>query len=172
MTQDFEEVIRSSFSDLQFNEFKTIMTLGSGDSDLVLARSMAVVANDGAVDLLRGHLLDENGIPSIEESWMVYFDNEPYGEPSNESEAKATFDEMRGRVSEYQEKTTHYMIGNYRYTTDLIDDFEDISTGLHRQNSKLGMARAFLTKALDMDEMVELYHKITSEVYYLSLIHI
>ena len=166
MTQDFEEVIRSSFSDLQFNEFKTIMTLGSGDSDLVLARSMAVVANDGAVDLLRGHLLDENGIPSIEESWMVYFDNEPYGEPSNESEAKATFDEMRGRVSEYQEKTTHYMIGNYRYTTDLIDDFEDISTGLHRQNSKLGMARAFLTKALDMDEMVELYHKITSEVYY------
>ena len=58
------------------------------------------------------------------------------------------------------------MIGNYRYTTDLIDDFEDISTGLHRQNSKLGMARAFLTKALDMDEMVELYHKITSEVYY------
>ena len=40
-------------------------------------------------------------------------DNEPYGEPSNESEAKATFDEMRGRVSEYQEKTTHYMIGNY-----------------------------------------------------------
>ena len=97
---------------------------------------------------------------------MVYFDNEPYGEPSNESEAKATFDEMRGRVSEYQEKTTHYMIGNYRYTTDLIDDFEDISTGLHRQNSKLGMARAFLTQALDMDEMVELYHKITSEVYY------
>ena len=58
------------------------------------------------------------------------------------------------------------MIGNYRYTTDLIDDFEDISTGLHRQNSKLGMARAFLTQALDMDEMVELYHKITSEVYY------
>ena len=146
MTQDFEEVIRSSFSDLQFNEFTTIMTLGSGDSDLVLARSMAVVANDGAVDLLRGHLLDENGIPSLEESWMVYFDNEPYGEPSNESEAKATFDEMRGRVSEYQEKTTHYMIGNYRYTTDLIDDFEDISNGLHRQNSKLGMARAFLIR--------------------------
>ena len=56
MTQDFEEVIRSSFSDLQFNEFKTIMTLGSGTlRTLVLARSMAVVANDGA-DLLRGHL--------------------------------------------------------------------------------------------------------------------
>ena len=99
MTQDFEDVIKSAFSDSQLDEFKTIMTLGTGDSDLVLARSMAVVANDGAVDLLRGHLLDENGIPSLEESWMVYFDNEPYGEPSNESEAKATFDEMREELA-------------------------------------------------------------------------
>ena len=58
------------------------------------------------------------------------------------------------------------MIGNYRYTTDLIDDFEDISTENSQAEFKLGMARAFLTQALDMDEMVELYHKITSEVYY------
>ena len=99
MTKDFEDVIKSAFSDSQLDEFKTIMTLGTGDSDLVLARSMAVVANDGAVDLLREHLLDENGIPSLEESWMVYFDNEPYGEPSNESEAKATFDEMREELA-------------------------------------------------------------------------
>ena len=63
------------------------MTLGTGDSDLVLARSMAVVANDGAMTSSE-HLLDENGIPSLEESWMVYFDNEPYGEPSNESKPR------------------------------------------------------------------------------------
>ena len=165
MTQDFEEVM-DVFSESQMDEFKTIMTIGTGDSGLVLARSMRVVANDGAVDLLRGYMLDEDGIPSLEESWIVYFDNEPYGEPSNESVAKSTFDEVRGKVSEYEEKTTHYMIGNYRYTTDLIDDFDDVSTGLHRQNSKLGMARAFLTQALDLDQMVDLYHEITSEVYY------
>ena len=166
MTQGFEDVISASLSEAQMDEFKTIMTLGTGDSDIVLARSMSVVANDGAVDLLRGYLLDENGIPSSEESWMVYFDSEPYGGPTNESEAKATFDEVRGRVSEYEEKITHYMVGNYRYTPDLIDDFDDVSTGLHRQNSKLGMARAFLLQSLEMGEMVDLYHEITTEVYY------
>ena len=114
-------------------------------------------------DRLRGFQLDENGIPSSDESWAVYFDTEPYLEESNESTAKSSFDEARGRASEYDQETTHYMIGNYRYTSDLIEDFDDVSTGLHRQNSKLAMARAFLVQAFSMEELVDLY---------LSLIHI
>ena len=166
MTSDYQAVLSNYMSQPQMDEFQTIMSIGVGDSEVVIKRSMQVVANDGSVDLLRGFQLDENGIPSSEESWAVYFDTEPYAEESNESDAKSSFDEARGRVSEYDEKTTHYMIGNYRYTNDLILDFDDVSTGLHRQNSKLAMARAFLVQSFSMEELVDLYHQITSEVFY------
>ncbi len=166
MTSDYQEVLREYMSQEQMDEFQIIMSIGVGDSNVVIERSMQVVANDGSVDLLRGFQLDENGIPSSDESWSVYFDTEPYEEESNESSAKTSFDEARGRASEYKEETTHYMIGNYRYTNDLIEDFDDVSTGLHRQNSKLAMARAFLVQAFSMEELVDLYHQITSEVFY------
>ena len=166
MTSDYQEVLSNYMSQDQMDEFQIIMSIGVGDSNVVIDRSMQVVANDGSVDLLRGFLLDENGIPSSDESWSVYFDTEPYAEESNESSAKLSFDEARGRASEYDEETTHYMIGNYRYTNDLIEDFDDVSTGLHRQNSKLAMARAFLVQAFSMEELVDLYHQITSEVFY------
>ena len=166
MTTDFVSILEPYMSEDQISEFQTIMSIGVGDSDVVMHRSMQVVANDGAVDLLRGYQLDENGIPSLNETWMVYFDGSPYSEGSNESTAKSAYDVARGRDGAYVEETTHYMIGNYRYTKDLIDDFDDVSTGLHRQNSKLGMARAFLVEAFEMHEMVDLYHQITTEVFY------
>ena len=119
MTSDYQEVLREYMSQEQMDEFQIIMSIGVGDSNVVIERSMQVVANDGSVDLLRGFQLDENGIPSSDESWSVYFDTEPYEEESNESSAKTSFDEARGRASEYKEETTHYMIGNYRYTNDL-----------------------------------------------------
>ena len=31
---------------------------------------------------------------------------------------------------------SYYDISGYRYTPDLIDDFDDVSTGLHRVNAK------------------------------------
>ena len=166
MTSEYQSVLLENMEQSQLDEFQTIMSIGVGDSQLVIQRSMQVVANDGSVDLLRGFQLDENGIPSSDESWAVYFDTEPYLEESNESTAKSSFDEARGRASEYDEETTHYMIGNYRYTSDLIEDFDDVSTGLHRQNSKLAMARAFLVQAFSMEELVDLYHQITTEVFY------
>ena len=166
-TTDFSEAIDDYMDTSQMQEFDSILSIDVGDSSFVVQRSMEIIATDGVVELLRGHSLEESGIPSDDESWMVYFDGEPYGEPMNETEARASFDEARGRTSEFDESTTHYMIGNYRYTNDLIEDFDDVSTGLHRANSKLAMGRAFLLTAFDSSQLVDMYHSIT-----LSLIHI
>ena len=52
-----------------------------------------------------------------------------------------------------------------RYTSDLIEDFNDVSTSLHRTNARLALSRAFLTQAFDMDELADIYHGITSLEY-------
>ena len=118
-------------------------------------------------DLLRGYALDSNGIPMNEEMWYVFKDGKQIGNAtSNETTAKSMFDEARGSSQPYKEEITHYEMGGYRYTADLIEDFDDVSTNLHRQNAKLGLSRAFLTSASTLDELVELYHDITTTVEY------
>tara|TARA_Y100001970_G_scaffold68510_1_gene87275 strand:+ start:6534 stop:16046 length:9513 start_codon:yes stop_codon:yes gene_type:complete len=166
-TSEFYDVMSQHMeTEDQMQEFDSILSIDVGDSSFVTQRSMEIIATDGAVELLRGYSLMESGIPADEESWMVYFDGEPYGEPMNETDARASFDEARGRSSDFEESTTHYMIGNYRYTNDLIMDFDDVSTGLHRANSKLALGRAFLLTAFDSSELVDMYHAITSSVTY------
>jgi len=165
-TSGFSDVLSQHMDENQKHEFDSILSIDVGDSSFVTDRSMEVIATDGVVELLRGYSLMESGIPSDEESWMVYFDSEPYGGPYNETEARAAFDEARGRSSTFVDLTTHYMIGNYRYTKDLIVDFDDVSTGLHRANSKLALGRAFLLTAFDSSELVDMYHDITSSVSY------
>ena len=68
--------------------------------------------------------------------------------------------------SEYEildfEDAEHYNVGGYLYTRDIIDDYYDVSTAIHRTNAKFGMARAFLTAALDLEQLVSVYHKISS----------
>ena len=53
------------------------------------------------------------------------------------------FNETRSSSSQVDtSEPVHYDIGGYRYTTDLIDDYYDISTGLHRNNARLGLLRS------------------------------
>ena len=58
-----------------------------------------------------------------------------------------------------------YIIGDYWYTSDLYDDFTDVSTSLHRQNARYAIARDLLTNVFSLDELVDLYHDLTSVEY-------
>ena len=60
---------------------------------------------------------------------------------------------------------SHYIIGDYWYTSDLYDDFDDVSTSLHRQNARYAIARDLLTHIFSLDELVDLYHDLTSIDY-------
>ncbi|MDP6889676.1 MAG: STT3 domain-containing protein [Candidatus Thalassarchaeaceae archaeon] len=62
-------------------------------------------------------------------------------------------------------KASHYIIGDYWYTSDLYDDFNDVSTSLHRQNARYAIARDLLTHVFSLDELVDLYHDLTSVEY-------
>ena len=179
--EEFKEILANHFSVDQVEEFHNILSIGPGEKQFVIDRSLVLVYQnvqeiqdssftDGnlkiTTDLMRGTVLDENGLPT-DEMWFVFKDGEQVGNATtNETEAKTLFNQARGSSQPYEEDTTHYEIGGYRYTADLIEDYDDVSTNLHRANAKLGLSRAFLTSALTLDELVQLYHEITTMVEY------
>ena len=166
---DFLAALEPELTEEQIQEFQSI--LSNDDREFLEKRSLAVVAEYDEVRMLKGNPLDANGIPSVDSGpiFIVVKEGERFEEPTaNESEARTLFNNARGSGlnSEYEildfEEAKHYDVGGYLYTRDIIDDYYDVSTAIHRINAKFGMARAFLTTAMDLEELVSIYHKISS----------
>ena len=91
----------------------------------------------------------------------------------NKSAALSLYNQTRGSSSVTSTSSSwnddlppsHYYIGNYKYTNDLIQDFDSPSTAIHKTNSKLAMLRNFLVTAFDTDELVDIYHSLSSITY-------
>jgi len=166
-TPTFESVLEKHLEDDQIAELLSISTLGGQDVDAVLGRSHTVIATAGDVMLLSGYDLDDRGLPSPTKTWMVYEDGNPSGSPhSLESNGWTLFNSTKRGSDEVSTETSHYLIGDYWYTKDIVDDLGDVSTSLHRQNARLALGRHLLTSALSLDGMVSLYHDLTTEVTY------
>ena len=165
LSEEFRSVLSAHMSTEQVAEFENIIK--NNDRDFVLNRSMAVVAVYNEVELLHGEVLDDDGIPVVGKVWMVLDDGGQVGESTqNQSEAMALFNQTRSSTSEFEiNSPAHYDLGGYRYTNDLIDDYYDISTALHRSNARFGLMRAFLNTAFDMETLVNIYDGITSIEY-------
>ena len=178
-TDEFETLLLDGhMTQAQYDEFSIIMSLNKGDSNVVLSRSLSVVAVDGQYELLRGYQLESNGIPSSDELWIVLEDGEIISEVStNEESAIDEFNDARNSVSDLDRYPKghdmegeliiqFYDIAGYRYTPDLIEDFEDVSTALHRVNAKLALSRAFLLQMFDSSGINDLYHDISTNLVY------
>jgi len=165
-TDDFRTALSQHMSEEQLVEYDSILSIGVNDEDFVINRAMAIVATDEHTELLRGYAIDEDGIPLSNEMWKVLIGGNQMGNSTdNETEALELYNATRLNNAQFKMDTTHYLIGGYRYTSDLIEDFNDVSTGLHRTNAKLALSRAFLSTAFDMDELSDIYHDITGLEY-------
>ena len=165
-TDDFRAVLAQHMSEEQLVEYDSILSIGVNDEDFVINRAMAIVATDEHTELLRGYTIDEDGLPMSNEMWKVLIGGNQMGNSTdNETEALELYNATRLNNAQFKMDTTHYLIGGYRYTSDLIEDFNDVSTGLHRTNAKLALSRAFLSTAFDMDELSGIYHDITGLEY-------
>ena len=166
LTESFTSVLSEHMTAEQLEEYATILSIDVNHEDVVLSRAMAIVATDDHTELLRGYSLDSQGLAEPEEKWMVLIGGTQMGESTdNETEALELFNATRLNNADFDMETTHYLIGGYRYTSDLIDDFNDVSTGLHRANAKLALSRAFLSTAFDMEDLAAFYHGITELEY-------
>ena len=165
-SDSFISTLSQHMTEEQLEEYSNILSIEVNDESFVLSRAMAIVATDDHTELLRGYSLDSQGLPEPDEKWVVMIGGNQMGNSTdNETEAMELFNATRLNNAQFDMDTTHYLIGGYRYTSDLIEDFNDVSTGLHRANAKLSMSRAFLSTAFDMGELAAIYHDITGLEY-------
>ncbi len=54
-------------------------------------------------------------------------------------------------------ETTHYIVGDYWYTNDLVDEFNSVSTHIHRDNARLATITQLLTNSLSTEALNDLY---------------
>ena len=72
-----------------------------------------------------------------------------------------------GSAQDSSSETTHYIINDYWYTEDMIEEFGSVSTNIHRVNARLALTVQLLSNSLDEGQIVDLYHDlINMEGYY------
>ncbi len=169
LSQEFLDALSNNMNELQLQEFADIMA--NTKSSFVIDHSMKVLAINNGVELLSGSIVDSDGIPTENTEYIVISENRDITSYDNNlSAAISNFKQQGGQMSESLTESDlspiYYDIGGYRYTTDLIDDFESASTTIHRTNSKLAISRAFLVSSFTMDELVDMYHAISTTLTY------
>jgi len=172
LSDEFITVLNQYMTPDQVAEFQILVNqrdpiTSSAGPEIVSARSLAVVAEYNDVELLRGFPLDSSGIPFQQESWLVFENGEQVGNSTtDQSTAMSLFNETRASSSQFEiNDPTHYYIGGSKYTPDLLDDYYDLSTNLHRSNARLAVVRAFLSTALDVEEIAGIYDGISAIEY-------
>ena len=167
-TRDFSRSLNKHFTDSQMEEFLLLNTLGGENgADELKARSFSVTKHAGDVAFAEGFVLDENGLPTVVKVYRIYESNQQVGgDFTSEFDANIQFNQSKDRNDDVVNEFSHQIIDGYWYTSDMVEDFDDVSTSIHRQNARLALGRAFLTTVLDMEELVELYHQITTDVTY------
>ena len=150
---DNRAVLQQYFEENQIRELERIHSMSSDD---VEARALALIHEDDEVQLVKGAFLAKSGLPS-KSGWYVIDGGEIVQDRLDDSsEAMKLFNTTRSSSSYFSASPTHYIIGDYRYTADLIEDYNDLSTGIHRNNAKLAVGRAFISHVLDLDQIVGL----------------
>ncbi|MEE3082456.1 MAG: STT3 domain-containing protein, partial [Candidatus Thermoplasmatota archaeon] len=165
-TRQFSHVMKSHMSEATWNEWVAVNQLPDGDA--VKDRAYTVIGSADDVVLAEGREIQSDGTMEAGISYRLYEDRELIGTYTTEVEAIAAFDQnskIDWEAAGFSDSTTHYIIGDYWYTSDIVTEFSDVSTSLHRQNARFAFSRQVLTTAFEMPELVDLYHDLTSLEY-------
>ncbi len=165
-TPAFANVMKNHMSDASWEEWVIVTHMKTPQA--AIDHSFTVTGTADDVILAEGHLLDAEGVPESNLTYRLYEDGDLIGEYMNEYEAITAFDQnskVDWEDEGFSSKATHYIIGDYWYTDDLIEQYDDVSTSLHRQNARLAVARTMLTTVFSMEELVDLYNDLTGLEY-------
>ena len=74
-------------------------------------------------------------------------------------------------ITDTEQNTTHYIFGDYWYTSDLVEEYDSVSTGIHRKNARIALVTQMLTSALDSEDLHSLYVDLSNnEIYTLRIV--
>ena len=177
-TSSFMNTLNDHLSTDQVDEFEKIQT--SMSSEDVIDRVFVVTHVNGEMITAEGrHVVD--GV--IEESSTLYkvYENGVImpciagdedltscnGDAFTEAlDAEAIFNNNVRSPADTEENTTHYIVGDYWYTADLIEEYDSVSTGIHRKNAAIALVTQMLTTSLDSEELHTLYADLSDNAVY------
>ncbi|MCS5537485.1 MAG: hypothetical protein NZ770_05215, partial [Candidatus Poseidoniaceae archaeon] len=177
LTTPFSRVLGNHLSTSQFDEFVHLQTdMGSAGAQ---SRTFSVVVQNGQLILAKGGVIEDGVLnKSAGTVWRVYDGVEveecdpDTGKPCldgsyiDENDARLRFNQKTVNDDLTLEDTTYHIIGEYWYTPDLIEEFDDVASNLHRKNARLSLTRQLLTNALDSEDLHSLYTDLMSmDVY-------
>ena len=177
-TSGFETQLSRYLNPAQMDELNLIMIHSGKDidqmADVVADHSYEVFKSKGDTYMAQGFPLDSNGIPDetlglhyrvwsggeIIPCDSTFSDNCLNGDFNSEQAANSTFSNNADVSEEIVNSLSHYTFGEYWYTSDLVEEYTSVSTGLHRANSHIAMTVQLLTNGLSEDQIIDLYNDI------------
>ena len=176
-TSSFLNSLGAHLSDEQKSEFVKIQT--NMDADGVVDRSFKVIQVNEDVVMAEGQLI-ENGVfgKDVNTYYKVYengelipcpTDTDCVGDYTFESkvDAQSVFDTNVRSTADTEENTTHYIFGDYWYTKDLIDEYDSVSTPIHRKNAGIALITQMLTSSLNSEKLHTLYNDLSNNDVYI-----
>jgi uncharacterized repeat protein (TIGR01451 family) len=189
LTNGFENIVDAHLDDAQFDLFETILEERDFDemkeyidnyAFTVIQTNEASQVQENSKNVMASGYHRVDGIADTSTLYYrMYQDGERIicdpevsiscvdGDWSDFDDANETFNSNVRSGQETQYKTTHYIFGDYWYTNDLRDEFDSVSTHIHRHNTRLAMTVQLLNDVMTDSQVVDFYDDLIGmEGYY------
>ena len=180
-TSGYSNIADSYLNDEQMDLFSTISTNGNHEEMIALAKlnSFEVFQSNDDVVMAKGYHQTDGVFDESTQYWRIYEDGERMlctetlsatcvdGDWSELFEANRTFTNNIRTGADNIYDNTHYIIGDYWYTADLIEEYDSVGTNIHRKNTRLALTVQLLSLSLDAGEIIDMYDDLINlEGYY------
>ena len=179
MTNNFDSILDQHLGDDQYDLFVTIQEEMDFDNmkEMIDDYSFTVIQTNEASQvqensnnvMASGYHRIDGIVDKSTEYFRLYQDGERIlcdsevstscvdGDWSDFSDANVSFNNNIRSGQETNYATTHYIFGDYWYTSDLKEEFDSVSTHIHRHNARLAMVVQLLGDTLSEAQLVNLY---------------
>lgn len=156
VAQEYEDInIKLDADYLKDHSFNVIQTNG----EVVMAEGYHL--NDGILtDKTLYYRLFANGVRLLCDAGQ---DSCSDGDWTSKVQANKSFNNNQAirTTKDTTYSRTHSIIGDYWYTSDMLNEFDSVETGIHRTNAKLALSNQLLLDNLGEEGIVNLYHDLT-----------
>ena len=183
-TPPFDAVLQDHLSDAQYaalidindgTEFRDETRVIDGQEREVslpievLDAAFRVTQTNRDTVMTEGHKLNDDGTTSDDVRWRLWKDGEILAcaeslasscdgaDFLSQEDANRTFNNNVRLTSDTTFEVTHYVFGDYWYTADLAEEFNSVSTHIHRSNARLAMTVQLLVNGLGEAQVMDLY---------------
>ena len=180
-TNGYSNIVDSYLDEAQMELFTTMSTSVDHEEmmDLAELNSFRVFQTNDDIALAEGFQQIDGVFDKSTPYWRVYEDGERIlctatlsetcvdGDWSELFEANRTFNNNIRTGADNVYDTTHYIVGDYWYTADLLEEYDSVATNIHRKNTRLSLTVQLLTLSLEGDQIIDMYDDLINlEDYY------